>query len=563
MAGDKLGPPAPATRVGETVSITRTTREGRVLHYELKVLQQPERARACGSGPKSSADRRPVDPPPVVQMNVFEGPIRETATDCTFMYNADFFLFASLHHDTDSHNNRGSAQSSPPVLTGMPCSSMILLDRPDEAGYFIFSDLSVRHEGRYFLSFALMEEVKEERDKDPDELMSGSDEITGPEVGSSGRHYIFRTTVQTDVFDVFSAKKFPGLMESTALSRTVAEQGCRVRIRRDVRMRRREKNGKATKDVASREDQYTHKPRIEAPPHVRDRSSSHETNGAYNAELQRRQSGMEYGAPRPSFSMSDPARPAPYGPPPVYGPPAHSMPASPSYVPPPPSHVAPHSASRSYAPYTSEGPASRPYVPLAPPPHARENYTYRASVPMLAPKLEVDTDLHKPKEILPPIRAALHTGTNPTDVRRPSYTPQASSNLPRLLPQPALQKRDMTPPEPRQSAYHGMPNHTPALPPLAAAYSYTHPPTMSAVSSRKRTAEEAFPVMPNEPYRLQHGRREEEQPCDANYKMDVPTYRTAAQEADHIWHMSTPNYTRASDTHISVEFPALYTGRTA
>ena len=32
--------------------INRVTREGRRLQYELKVIQQPERARACGSGAK-------------------------------------------------------------------------------------------------------------------------------------------------------------------------------------------------------------------------------------------------------------------------------------------------------------------------------------------------------------------------------------------------------------------------------------------------------------------------------------------------------------------------------
>ena len=49
--------------------------------------------------------------------------------------------------------------------------------------------------------------------------------------------------VKSQDFVVYSAKKFPGLTESTALSRTVAEQGCRVRIRRDVRMRRRDGKG--------------------------------------------------------------------------------------------------------------------------------------------------------------------------------------------------------------------------------------------------------------------------------------------------------------------------------
>jgi hypothetical protein len=37
----------------ETQSFTtRTTREGKNLKYELRVLQQPIRARACGSGSK-------------------------------------------------------------------------------------------------------------------------------------------------------------------------------------------------------------------------------------------------------------------------------------------------------------------------------------------------------------------------------------------------------------------------------------------------------------------------------------------------------------------------------
>ena len=37
----------------ETESVmTRVTKEGRKLTYEMNVLQQPQRARACGSGAK-------------------------------------------------------------------------------------------------------------------------------------------------------------------------------------------------------------------------------------------------------------------------------------------------------------------------------------------------------------------------------------------------------------------------------------------------------------------------------------------------------------------------------
>ncbi len=58
----------------------------------------------------------------------------------------------------------------------------------------------------------------------------------------------WRLKVDSQPFTVFSAKKFPGLAESTSLSRIVAEQGCRVRIRRDVRMRRRDNKAPARFD---------------------------------------------------------------------------------------------------------------------------------------------------------------------------------------------------------------------------------------------------------------------------------------------------------------------------
>lgn len=109
---------------------------------------------------------------------------------------------------------------------------MVYLDRPSPAGYFIFPDLSVRHEGVYRLSFSLYEELKN---------LGDEDKIDDSRAGTPGdAHVTHRLEVKSVPFFVFSAKKFPGLTESTSLSRIVAEQGCRVRIRRDVRMRRRD-----------------------------------------------------------------------------------------------------------------------------------------------------------------------------------------------------------------------------------------------------------------------------------------------------------------------------------
>ncbi|OAG01814.1 uncharacterized protein CC84DRAFT_222445 [Paraphaeosphaeria sporulosa] len=218
-------------------SSVRTTKDGRSIRYSLQVIQQPERARACGSGAKSSADRRPVDPPPIVELKVFEG-----EQDITFGYNANFFLFATLENARTIAPGRAPAATTGfPVLTGTPVAGMAYLDRPSPAGYFIFPDLSVRHEGKYRLSFALYEELKDQKDMDPEDRS-----VNAHTQGGLDAHVSHRLEVKSAPFVVFSAKKFPGLSESTALSRMVAEQGCRVRIRRDVRMRRRE--NKSNKD---------------------------------------------------------------------------------------------------------------------------------------------------------------------------------------------------------------------------------------------------------------------------------------------------------------------------
>ncbi|KAL9594181.1 MAG: hypothetical protein Q9219_007179 [cf. Caloplaca sp. 3 TL-2023] len=222
-----------------TNSMKRVTKEGKQLTYELVVMQQPERARACGSGAKSSADRRPVDPPPVVQLRIFEG---EEKKDITYPYNANFFLFTTLESARPIAQPRLQPVSQAmPVLTGMPVAGIAYLDRPDPAGYFIFPDLSVRHEGKYRLNFNLYEEAKESKDEDAHSSAStaaAEKVFCSPMAPQS--HVHFRLEVRSKPFHVFSAKKFPGLTESTHLSKMVADQGCRVRIRRDVRMRRRD-----------------------------------------------------------------------------------------------------------------------------------------------------------------------------------------------------------------------------------------------------------------------------------------------------------------------------------
>ncbi|KAI7073270.1 hypothetical protein KC352_g42310, partial [Hortaea werneckii] len=203
-------------------SATRFTRDGKQITYKLTVLQEPQRARACGSGAKSSADRRPVDPPPIVELKIYEGPNRER--DITYTMSANYFLFATLEQARPMAHPRGTDDKTRlTVLTGTPVAGLVYLDRPSPAGYFIFPDLSVRHEGVYRLSFSLYEELKLPEDEDK------AGDVPRPDA-SSDAHVTHRLEVKSKPFIVYSAKKFPGLTESTSLSRMVAEQGCRVRI---------------------------------------------------------------------------------------------------------------------------------------------------------------------------------------------------------------------------------------------------------------------------------------------------------------------------------------------
>lgn len=147
-------------------------------------------------------------------------------------------MYASLESTRPAAASRAKDPKEGPLLCGSPVSGISYLDRPQQAGYFIYPDLSVRHEGKYRLSFTLYEELK-----DPS-LEDRYEDGTDPEPPMECVYA--RCTVRSAPFTVFSAKKFPGLSSSTSLSRTVAEQGCRIRIRRDVRMRKREaKDSKA------------------------------------------------------------------------------------------------------------------------------------------------------------------------------------------------------------------------------------------------------------------------------------------------------------------------------
>lgn len=311
----------------------------------------------------ASADRRPVDPPPVVELRIFESNPANDAqkTDITFAYNANFFLYATLENARTLAHGRVAGPPSCPVLTGVPVAGVAYLDRPSQAGYFIFPDLSVRHEGRYRLNFHLYEEIKDAKDADKDSTLPLPNQVNSANAtpGAPQAYLHFRLEVKSVPFTVYSAKKFPGLATSTSLSRIIAEQGCRVRIRRDVRMRRRgdkreedyEFDEERTTGLTRSSDRFTTPDRyansIERP---RSNSGSALESPYGFVPPDRRPSGPDYG-----FQCPQP-----------YQPPAPSAPMSLSQTPSYQSHLSFGSTSSHY---------QAPHMPPTPPPISQGIYS--------------------------------------------------------------------------------------------------------------------------------------------------------------------------------------------
>jgi hypothetical protein len=150
-----------------------------------------------------------------------------------------FFLLVTIE---PLHRHTTGDSSS--FLIGGRFASIALIRRPYPAGYFVFSDLAVRTAGQYYLKFSLFKKS------------------TSP--GSNGRYftspYIFDSTrleaepqrspqvlrfcleVNSLPFIVFRPRSFPGILNCTPLSQSLAEQGCRIRLRgphSSIRARRR------------------------------------------------------------------------------------------------------------------------------------------------------------------------------------------------------------------------------------------------------------------------------------------------------------------------------------
>ncbi|KAI4262679.1 MAG: hypothetical protein L6R42_002147 [Xanthoria sp. 1 TBL-2021] len=155
--------------------------------YTLTIRQGPERARVAD---KKEKERKPVDPPPIVQLHIRDPTDPAHDDDPTTLDTQDHLsgtLVSSLHRLKDVDNLDG--------------------------GFFVFGDLSVKVEGDFRLRFSLFEMLKWARATTLND----------------------RAAKVNRVNTVWAGKTFPGMSESTFLSRSFGDQGVRLRIRKEPR----------------------------------------------------------------------------------------------------------------------------------------------------------------------------------------------------------------------------------------------------------------------------------------------------------------------------------------
>lgn len=116
--------------------------------------------------------------------------------------------------------NSSEGLPTPSRLAGTTIASLTHVRNPLPGKFlFIFNDLSIRQEGRYKLKFRMYE------------ILSEQGVVK------------FRTEAISSVITAYSPKTFPGLATSSDLIKEIAQQGHKVRVRKESTLNRRRKKG--------------------------------------------------------------------------------------------------------------------------------------------------------------------------------------------------------------------------------------------------------------------------------------------------------------------------------
>lgn len=220
--------------------------------YRLTMKQQPERAKAANAKDK---DRKPIDPPPILQLDV------DPSQDPMQMYITSPYLFVQTFLI-------GAADSDPEPdlnsLTGNTCTSghVVKDDRGVHNMMFCLNDISVKKEGTYRLQFSLFK------------------------LNTSTGDVETLTTICSQPFTTYSGRHFPGMSESTSMTRLLVDAGVRLRLRKESKaMSTKKKNNAFAQMMSQRgrdEDDERPVKRMRSEPNEKDSMAGYSKHGSFS-----------------------------------------------------------------------------------------------------------------------------------------------------------------------------------------------------------------------------------------------------------------------------------------
>ncbi|KAI5465727.1 velvet factor, partial [Mariannaea sp. PMI_226] len=201
--------------------------------YKLRLRQQPVAARSCGFGER---DRRVIDPPPIVQLLVESPNLSEDEIKKRLRYS-HYVMSCSIYHESgtrDAAYMPEEYRQQRRLMGSLVGAPFVGKDEFGEEGcFFCFPDLSCRTPGAFRLKFSLV--------------------MIDPVRAKDVRHFPVLVEIMTDVFHVYSAKDFPGMQASTALTKRLKEQGCIISIKKGAN--EKGKNSRVYEDSSDDDDE--------------------------------------------------------------------------------------------------------------------------------------------------------------------------------------------------------------------------------------------------------------------------------------------------------------------
>jgi hypothetical protein len=182
--------------------------------YIISLRQEPIAARACGFGER---DRRVIDPPPILQMNINESGASPDEINSKLRNPFSVIHCELWNAETDNEETAmpemGERRQQRRLMGTLVASPFVGRDEFNKEGcFFCFPDLSCRTSGRYRLRFVLV--------------------VLDPTAMKPGDRSPVRATVLSQPFQVYAAKDFPGMKQSTELTKRLKDQGCLISVKK-------------------------------------------------------------------------------------------------------------------------------------------------------------------------------------------------------------------------------------------------------------------------------------------------------------------------------------------